>query len=228
LGSSGAFTVGLSRALYAIRREPASNEAVAEEACHIENDLLRQSGGKQDQYVAAFGGLICMTFEANGAVEVSRLRMSTDTTKQLEENLVMYFTGYSRSAENLLREQRTRTQKKDPQVVESLHFTKKLGYQIRDELEAGNLRSFGELMHEHWLHKRSRSNQMSNPCVDRWYEVGRANGAVGGKLIGAGGGGFLLFYTEDRRALRNAMAREGLEEVHFRFDHDGSTVMMRD
>lgn len=228
LGSSGSFTVGLMRALFAFRREPASNQEIAEEACHIELNLLRQSGGKQDQYAASYGGLICMDFQKSGAVDVSRLKISNETAMQLEERLAMFFTGYSRSAETLLKDQRKRTESKDSQLIESLHFTKQLGYQIRDALEAGQIGKFGELMHEHWLHKRVRSNGMSNPCIDRWYELGRANGAAGGKLIGAGGGGFLLFFADDRPALRRAMAREGLQEVPFKFDHDGSTVMMRD
>jgi D-glycero-alpha-D-manno-heptose-7-phosphate kinase len=228
LGSSGSFTVGLMRALYALQREPVSNQEVAEEACHIEMNLLKGSGGKQDQYAAAYGGLICMDYQKSGTVEVSRLKICNDTITHLEEHLAMFFTGYSRSAETLLSDQRKRTEKKDEQVIESLHFTKQLGHSIREALEAGEVHKFGELMHQHWLHKRSRSEGMSNPCIDSWYEVGLANGATGGKLIGAGGGGFLLFYANDRPALRRAMAAQGLQEVRFQFDHDGSTVMMRD
>ena len=228
LGSSGSFTVGLVRALCALKREPVSAQDVAEEACHIEMELLGNSVGKQDQYIASYGGLICMDFQPGGAVDVSRLRVSNDTLTHLEEHLTMFFTGYSRSAETLLQDQKTRTESKDSQVIENLHFTKNLGRCIKDTLESGNARRFGELMHEHWMHKRTRSNGMSNPCIDRWYDLGLKNGAVGGKLIGAGGGGFLMFYTEDRPALRRAMAAEGLEEVRFQFDHDGSTVMMRD
>ena len=227
LGSSGTFTVGLLRALYAFNREPVAAAAVAEQACHIEMGVLGQPIGKQDQYIAAFGGLTCFEFSYEG-VKVSPLQISRDTLCHLEDHLLMYFTGYSRNSESILRDQRTRTETNDCEMIENLHFVKNIGLEIRSRLERGDVHGFAELMHEHWEKKRARTQGMSNTCIDHWYKVARANGAVGGKLIGAGGGGFLLFYTEDSRRLRAAMAREGLEEVRFKFDHDGATVTARD
>lgn len=228
LGSSGSFTVGLLRALYALKRQYAAAETVAEEACHIEINVLNQSIGKQDQYIASFGGLVCMEFQPSGKVNVSPLNIPNETTRHLEDHLLMFFTGYSREAASLLNDQKVRTESKDNAMIDNLHYVKQLGMKIKDALESGAMVRYAELMHEHWLHKKARTSGMSNQCIDRWYDVGMANGALGGKLIGAGGGGFLLFFAEDRGALRKAMAREGLEEVRFQFDHDGSTVMVRD
>jgi D-glycero-alpha-D-manno-heptose-7-phosphate kinase len=228
LGSSGSFTVGVLRAIYAYKRQYASAQTLAEEACHVELDVLERPGGKQDQYVAAFGGLICLEFEQSGAVHVSPLNVSDEMTMHLEDHLLMFFTGYSRSSETLLQDQTVRTDQNDSAMVENLHVVKQLGLAIKDALEKGNATEFGRLMHEHWLHKRTRSPGISNSCIDQWYALGLANGAVGGKLIGAGGGGFLVFYAKDRRTLRKVMAEQGLQEVRYRFDHDGASVMARD
>jgi D-glycero-alpha-D-manno-heptose-7-phosphate kinase len=228
LGSSGTFTVGLLRALYAHKRESVPTETLAEEACHIEMNLLGQPIGKQDQYIAAHGGISCFDFCPDGRVKVSPLQISHDTTCHLEDHLLMYFTGYSRSSETILDDQKKRTETNDSAMIDNLHFVKQIGQEIKARLERDDVRGFAELMHEHWLHKRARTKGMSNQCIDHWYEVARTNGVVGGKLIGAGGGGFLLFYTEDAPSLRKAMAREGLQEVRFKFDHDGSTVTARD
>jgi len=227
LGSSGAFTVGLLRALYAFKREHASAQRVAEEACRIEIDVLGRPVGKQDQYIAAFGGLTCFEFERNGEVRVSPLRIAEGVLRDLEEHLLMFFTGYSREADAVLTEQKQQSTRGDGSMLDNLHFVKELGQSIRTALEAGETVRFGELMHEHWLHKTRRSSRMSNERIDRCYRVGMDNGAVGGKLVGAGGGGFLLFYARDRLALRQAMVREGLKEVRFTFDHDGSQVIAR-
>jgi D-glycero-alpha-D-manno-heptose-7-phosphate kinase len=228
LGSSGSFTVGLVRAIHAMKREHVTAEDVAEEACHIEIDRLGQPSGKQDQYIASYGGLTSFTFEPDGKVRAVRLQVTKDTLCQLEENLLMFFTGYSRSSEGMLRDQRKRTETNDEDMIKNLHFVKELGLATKEALERGDVAQYGQLMHEHWLHKRARTQGMSNQCIDHWYDTGRAHGAVGGKLIGAGGGGFLMFLAEDRQALRSAMQREGLQEVRFKFDHDGSTVMVRD
>lgn len=227
LGSSGTFTVGLLRALYAWQRKHVSAQAVAEEACRIEIELLGRSVGKQDQYIAAFGGLTCFDFKPGGAVEVSPLRIPEPALHDLEENLLMFFTGYSRDADQILSEQKQQSERGDAAMIEQLHFVKQLGQTIKAALEAGDTARFGALMHEHWLHKARRSSRMSNPRIDHWYALGMASGALGGKLVGAGGGGFLLFYTRERRALREAMAREGLTEVRFTFDHDGASVLAR-
>jgi D-glycero-alpha-D-manno-heptose-7-phosphate kinase len=148
-----------------------------------------------------------------------------DTLFELEDNLLLFFTGFSRSAGSILKDQDTRTKQADPEMIQNLHYVKDLGQRSREALEAGRPVEFGALMHEHWEHKKRRSQGMSNPQIDDWYELGRANGALGGKLVGAGGGGFLLFYAEDRQRLRQAMARAGLEEVRFRFDFEGTKVL---
>jgi D-glycero-alpha-D-manno-heptose-7-phosphate kinase len=227
LGSSGAFAVGLLRALYAFKREPVTALDLAEEASRLEIELLGQPVGKQDQYIASFGGITCFDFRPDGAVRVSPLSISTATLHDLEEHLVMFFTGYSREASTLLAEQRERTERGDAEMVAGLQEVQALGVQIREALEAGDTDGFAALMHEHWERKQRRSGTMSNPEIDRWYALGMENGALGGKLVGAGGGGFLLFYTRDLRRLRAAMAGEGLAEVRFTFDHDGSSVLVR-
>ncbi len=227
LGSSGSFTVGLLRALYAWKREHVTAGDLAEEACRVEIDLLGRPVGKQDQYIAAFGGVTCFEFQADGRVQVSPLDISTATMHELEERLLMFFTGSSRTADVILDDQRRRTEEGDESMIESMRRVEELGLRIRDALVAGDAARFGELMHEHWLEKRERTRGMSSPDIDRWYEAGMANGAVGGKLTGAGGGGFLLFLAEDPAALRAAMSAERLAEVRFGFDHDGSSIVVR-
>lgn len=228
LGSSGAFTVGLLRAIYAMRRDHVDAGMLAEEACRIEIERLNRPVGKQDQYVAAFGGLKAYSFERDGTVRVDPLRISADTYRELEEHLLMFFTGYSRAADQVLEEQRDRSTVGDPEMIDNLHTVKELGLRSMASLERGDVEDFATLMHVHWENKRRRSRAMSNRSIDRWYEVGRANGALGGKLVGAGAGGFLLFYTRDPRRLRATMRAEGLPEVRFRFDNSGSAVMVRD
>ena len=228
LGSSGSFTVGLLRALHAHKRSYVNAAAIAQEACHIEIDVLENSVGKQDQYIMAHGGLECFDFHENDEVTVTPLRVSTPTMHDLEEHLLMFFTGYSRNASSVLEDQKIRSEIGDSAMLDNLHFIKQLGYCIKTTLEEGNVQRFGELMHEHWLHKKLRSPGTSNEGINRWYDLGRENGAIGGKLVGAGGGGFLLFLAEDRKALRRAMEREGLREVRFTFDQEGSTMLVRD
>jgi len=228
LGSSGAFNVGLLRAIYAFKREHITALALAEEACHIELDLLKEPIGKQDQYIASVGGLICMDYAKDGQVTVSPLRISREVLHDLEDNLLMFFTGYSRSASAVLSDQNSRTDKDDAAMLENLHVTKELGLSIRKALEAGKTSEFARLMHQHWLHKKKRSDGISNDQISNWYNHGLSHGAIGGKLIGAGGGGFLLFYASDRAALRKAMADQGLMEVRFSFDLEGSKVMVTD
>lgn len=228
LGSSGSFTVGLLRALHGLKNEYVPAPQVAHEACHIEMNVLKQPVGVQDQYVASLGGIICMDIDTSGNVACSPLVLSKDTQHQLADHLLMFFTGYSRSASVLLQDQKTKTDKDDQSMIDNLHFIKELGLRIKEALEGDDPDKFGSLMHEHWLHKQARSSGMSNPSIDRWYEIGRQSGALGGKLVGAGGGGFLLFYTPEPRKLRAAMAAEGLEEVRFGFDMDGSQIICRD
>jgi D-glycero-alpha-D-manno-heptose-7-phosphate kinase len=228
LGSSGAFTVGLLRAVYAFKREHVAPGGLAEEASRIEIEMLGQPVGKQDQYIAAFGGLTCFEVDTDGLVTVSPLAVSNDTLHDLEERLLLFFTGYSRSAGEILADQHQRSEADDSQMLSNLDRTKQLGLEIKQALEGDAPHRFGELMHEHWLSKRQRSSGISNERIDHWYEVGIANGAVGGKLVGAGRGGFLMFYAQDPSALRAAMGAEGLKETRFAFDFDGATVIVRD
>lgn len=227
LGSSGTFTVGLLRALYALKREHVTAGALAEEACRIEIELLEQPVGKQDQYIAAFGGLTCFEFGHSGRVQVSPLAISNATLHDLEEHLVMFFTGYSRRSSEVLSDQKKRSEAGEQQMLDSLHVVKKLGLATKEALEAGDTMQFAALMHEHWLHKKERSAGISSPEINRWYDVAMENGALGGKLVGAGAGGFLLFYSRERPRLRDALEAEGLTELRFSFDHDGSTVVTR-
>ena len=228
LGSSGAFTVGLLRAVYAMKREHVTPSALAEEASRIEIELLGEPVGKQDQYIAAFGGLTCFEIDRDGRVTTSPLAVSNETLHELEERLLLFFTGYSRSAGEILADQHERSVADEEEILANLDRTKELGQEIRRALEDGEARRFGELMHEHWQGKRARSKGISNENIDRWYDAAIASGAVGGKLVGAGRGGFLMFYASDPPALRTAMAAEGLSEARFSFDFDGSTVIVRD
>ncbi|HZN94322.1 MAG TPA: hypothetical protein VFB81_16525 [Myxococcales bacterium] len=226
LGSSGSFNVGLLKAIAAWKRDHVSTQELAEQACHIEMDLLGEPIGKQDQYIAAFGGITCFEIDRGGRVAVSPLRLSDAALNDLEENLLMFFTGYSRSASAVLADQKAKTEKDDKGMLENLQFIRELGLAIKTTLEKGNTRGFGELMHEHWLHKQKRSQGISSDQINGWYDLARRSGAVGGKLVGAGGGGFLLFYAQDRAALRAAMASAGLEEVRFHFDHEGCKTLV--
>jgi D-glycero-alpha-D-manno-heptose-7-phosphate kinase len=225
LGSSGSFTTALLRALYAHRRRLVHPNELAQLACEIEIERLGEPIGKQDQYISAYGGVTCFNFNPDGSVEAAPLKISMDTLFDLEDNLLLFFTGYARSAGSILKDQQARTQQADPEMLDNLHYVKELGLRSQQALEVGNPRLFGELMHAHWEHKKRRSTGMSNTHINEWYDLGMHNGAVGGKLVGAGGGGFLLFYAEDRRRLREAMARAGLDEVRFRFDFDGTKVL---
>jgi len=226
LGSSGSFTTALVKALHAHRRRLLHASEVARLACEIEIDRLQEPVGKQDQYIAAYGGITCFEFHPDGRVDARPLAISMDTLWDLEDNLLLFFTGFSRSASSILQEQKERSQQLDDEMLANLHYVKDLGIRSQRALETGDCAQFGELMHEHWEHKKRRSKEMSNPQIDDWYELGRRNGAIGGKLVGAGGGGFLLFYTEDRKRLRQAMARAGLEEVRFRYDFEGTKVLL--
>jgi D-glycero-alpha-D-manno-heptose-7-phosphate kinase len=225
LGSSGSFTTALLKALHAHRRHLVHPEELAEQACHIELEKLGEPIGKQDQYIAAYGGITCFRFLPTGKVEAWPLKIQPDTLYGLEDNLLLFFTGYSRSASSILEEQDKKSKGNDKDMVANLHFVKELGRESKDALEAGDLHRFGEIMNTHWEHKKQRSANMSNAHINEWYDLARANGAVGGKLIGAGGGGFLMFYAEDKVRLRKAMRGAGLQEVRFRFDFEGTTVV---
>jgi D-glycero-alpha-D-manno-heptose-7-phosphate kinase len=226
LGSSGSFTTALLKALYTFRHHHISQNELGELACHIEIDKLGEPIGKQDQYIAAIGGLTSFTFQKNDEVKAEALKINMDTLYDLEDNLLLFFTGFSRSAGSILKDQKVKSLDHNEDMLANLHYVKKLGYRSKDALLNGNTTLFGEIMHEHWENKKRRSNGMSNPKIDEWYEIGMKNGAIGGKLVGAGGGGFLMFMAHDKNKLRKAMKNSGLEEVRFKFDFEGTKVIM--
>ncbi len=227
MGSSGSFTVSLLHALHAHKKMPVSPNELARLANHLEMNILGEPCGKQDHYIAAYGGLLCQAYGTGGSVEVAPLAIADDALRSLQEGLMLFFTGYSREASSLLAEQAERTSAGDAEMVDRLHQVKALGDHIRTALEAGDIDNFGALMHEHWETKRKRSGSMSSGAIDGLYALARENGALGGKLVGAGGGGFLLFFTRDRSRLRGAMADAGLQELPFTFDFDGSVTLLR-
>ncbi|HLH12705.1 MAG TPA: hypothetical protein VKV77_12615 [Methylovirgula sp.] len=227
LGSSGSFTTALLRALHTRQRNVISPHTIAEQACHIEIDLLSEPIGKQDQYIAAFGGVTCFAFNKDDTVDVKPAPISQEVLDNLEDGLCLFFTGFSRSASAILKDQNERSKSSDPAVLDNLHYVKDLGQSSLKALIAADLPRFAALMDEHWQHKKKRSGGMSNPKIDEWYDIAMRNGALGGKLIGAGGGGFLMFYTENKRRLLHAMIEQGLQEVRFRFDFEGSKTMIQ-
>jgi D-glycero-alpha-D-manno-heptose-7-phosphate kinase len=225
LGSSGSFTTALLRALHALKKNIVQPKELAEQACHIEIDILKEPVGKQDQYIAAYGGLTCFHFLPDGNVEASPLKIAPDTLYSLEDNLLMFFTGYSRRASDVLKEQDLKTRQHDDEMIQNLHFVKELGIKSRRALETGDLDEFAQLMNLHWQHKKKRSQKMTSGPIDDWYALALKNGALGGKLIGAGGGGFLMFYAQDKVRLRRAMRQAGLKEIRFRFDFEGTKIV---
>lgn len=221
LGSSGSFTTALLKAISLYYNQIIKTDELAELACHIELDLLKEPAGKQDQYIAAFGGLTSFTFNKDGTTEVKALNMDDRAISDLQHRLLMYYTGISQRSGIILQDQKERATANDSAMIENLHFIKDLGYKSRDLLEGGDLWGFGKVMHEHWLKKRQRSKGMTNEKIDAIYNTGINNGAVGGKLIGAGGRGFVMFLAEDRPRLQKAMRDLGLQEIEVRFDNEG-------
>jgi D-glycero-alpha-D-manno-heptose-7-phosphate kinase len=226
LGSSGSFTTALIKALYAHYRRNIHPAQLAEMACRIEIEKLGEPIGKQDQYIAAFGGITEFNFHKDGSVSSAPLNLSVPTVHDLEDNLLLFFTGISRSASSILKDQVDKSKKNDAKMLENLHFTKDLGLRSKAALLRGDTEKFGELMHEHWEHKKSRSSGMTSEFIDNAYTQAIKAGAVGGKLVGAGGGGFLMFYANDKEKLRKKMSDLGLEEVRFQFDFEGTKVIL--
>jgi D-glycero-alpha-D-manno-heptose-7-phosphate kinase len=226
LGSSGSFTTALLKALHTYKKNLVHPSELAEQACDIEINRLKEPIGKQDQYIAAYGGITCFKFHPGGRVEAWPAKISEETLYNLEDNLLLFFTGYSRSASKLLKDQDQKSKEGDKAMMENLHFVKELGLKSLQALESGNLDQFASYMDLHWQRKKERSGGMTNPEIDEWYTFARSNGALGGKLIGAGGGGFLMFYTDDKPKLRHAMRKKGLKEVRFKFDFEGTKVVV--
>jgi D-glycero-alpha-D-manno-heptose-7-phosphate kinase len=226
LGSSGSFTTALIKALFAHYRKNIHPAQLAEMACRIEIEKLGEPIGKQDQYIAAYGGITEFNFLKDGSVTSAPLNLSVQTVHDLEDNLLLFFTGISRSAGSILSDQVEKSKINDSKMVDNLHFTKDLGHRSKAALINNETKKFGELMHEHWEHKKSRSSGMTSDFIDNAYNQALRSGAVGGKLVGAGGGGFLMFYANDKEMLRSKMAELGLEEVRFKFDFEGTKVIL--
>jgi len=226
LGSSGSFTTALLKALHTLQKNLIHPSELAEQACEVEITKLREPIGKQDQYIAAYGGLTCFRFMPDGRVEAWPLKISEEALYNLEDNLLLFFTGYSRSASTILKEQDDKSKGADAAMMENLHFVKDLAKRSQRALENGDFPEFGHLMDVHWQRKKERSGAMSNPQINQWYDEAMKNGAIGGKIIGAGGGGFLMFYAADKSALRHTMRGHGLKEVRFRFDFEGTKVLI--
>jgi D-glycero-alpha-D-manno-heptose-7-phosphate kinase len=222
LGSSGAFTVCLLRGLAYARRTTIAPGPLAEAACEIEIDVLHEPVGKQDQYVAAHGGICAYTFERDGTVHVEPLSLAPATLRHLKDQLLLFYTGLARSASQVLLNQDRRSLEGDAAMVENLHRTKELGWKSRDLLVAGDVEGYAALMHEHWMHKRKRSADITNTRVDTLYEAARNSGVIGGKLVGAGGGGFLLVYADRPEETRRVMLNEGAQELPFDFEFTGA------
>ena len=221
LGSSGSFSTAMIKAIYSFNQKMIGRRELAEKACDIEINKLKQPSGKQDQYISVYGGISEFNINKNGIVKAKNLKIGRETILDLEDNLLLFFTGFSRNSSLILNEQNKKTIKSDVQIIKNLDYVKSLGLEIKKELLKGNCNNFAKLMNEHWNYKLQRSKNMSNKTINEIYTFAIKNGAIGGKLIGAGGGGFLLFYTNTPNRLRKAMAHKKLEEVRFKFDHEG-------
>jgi D-glycero-alpha-D-manno-heptose-7-phosphate kinase len=225
LGSSGSFTTALIKALYAYRKKNIDQDKLARLACDIEINRLKEPIGKQDQYISAIGGITSFIFHKNEKVSYENVNLSLKTLYELEENLLLFFTGFVRSASDILYDQKTKSEAKNVNMIKNLHYVKELGIKSKIALQNGNLKLFGELMHEHWENKKRRGINISNIEINKLYDLAMKNGAIGGKIVGAGGGGFLMFMANDVQKLRDTMKKKGLEEVRFKFDFEGTKII---
>ena len=226
LGSSSCYAVGLLHAIHIMKREYVPLAQLAEMDFHIEANLLKRPIGKQDPYMAAFGGLTVLEIAKDGAVNVRKANVSYEIADELNKNMLIFFTGKTRGADEILREQENAVKEEKASVVDSMHYIKDIGYQILEAIESGNIDVVGQKFHEHWQYKKKISSKMSNPEFDRIYDTAQEHGALGGKISGAGGGGFFTFYVPDRqRTFREKMRELGLREMRYHFDFEGSKVL---
>jgi D-glycero-alpha-D-manno-heptose-7-phosphate kinase len=228
MGSSSTYIVALLSALHELKRERIPTQALAEQACHIEMGLAGHPAGKQDAYLAAFGGITCLDIDTNGKVLVTPLDISVTTAENFRNNILIFYTGITRGSTTILDAQRYDTSNGNKTIIDSLHRSKELGYEIKNALLNEDVERFGYLLHEHWMNKKKRMDDISNTDIDRWYDVARYNGALGGKIMGAGGGGFFMFYVpnKDKEQVRKAMKDEGLKEMFYDFDYEGTKVLI--
>ncbi len=227
LGSSSCYAVGLLNALHTMKREYLPLHELAEEACDLEINKLGEPIGKQDQYMAAFGGLTVLDIKKNGNVNVRSAKLEDSSMDDLNRNLLMFYTNTTRSANKILSEQSKAIREKKENVVKNMHYIKEIGYKILEALEGGNVTDVGLLFDKHWQYKKMISTKISNPWFDEIYETAKQNGALGGKISGAGGGGFFLFYTEENHSkLREALRKMNIKEMRYRFDLEGTKVIV--
>jgi len=226
MGSSGSFTVGLLNAFHHLHRQAAPAHILAQEACHINMNLLKYPSGKQDEYIAAHGGITCFKINKSGKVTSFPLAITLQTINNLQDNLLLFYTGVLRDANEVLAKQKKATENNDPHIIDNLHKIQEIAFEIKEVLEAGDITKFGMLLDKHWQVKKQRTST-TIPHLDKLYEIARKNGAIGGKIMGAGGGGFFAFYVEEKKEkLRKALAAEGLKEVKFHFDFEGTKLLV--
>lgn len=223
LGSSAAFSVALLKALAYARKVPTMPLDLAKDACEIEMGVLCERCGKQDPHVSACGGICAYEFYRD-EVSVEPLAVPSRMLAKMREHLLLFYTGKTRSSSDLLRDQDERTIADDGKMLDDLHLVKRRAHEIRDHLLQGTFHTFAEMLHEHWVHKRDRSPGMTSERIDDLYELARENGVIGGKLVGAGGGGFLLLASRDPVATRQAMNTARVPELVFDFDYTGATA----
>jgi len=226
LGSSSSFTVGMLQNLHAFTKKEADKELLANEACNIEINILNEPIGKQDQYAAAYGGLKIYRFKSNGEVAIEPINLSASSFSELQDNLLMFYAGEQRSASGILADQKKNMQQADKVAI--LKDMVALVDELKNVLEQDNLLGFGNLLHQNWLLKQKLSTQISNTTINDIYNLGIKNGALGGKLLGAGGNGFLLFYCEADKQNQLRSALSNLQELNFNFDKDGSKIIFKD
>lgn len=227
LGSSSCYAVAILQALHTLRRNYVSLETLAEEDFKIENKILGRPIGKQDPYLAAFGGLTVLDIQKDGTVKVRKANVSDETADILNHNMLIFFTGTTRSADTILNEQSQAIKEEKKEVIESMHYIKEIGQQILEAVEDDEVDEVGRLFDAHWQHKKKTSGKISNPEFDKIYDSAKASGALGGKISGAGGGGFFTFYVPDKhKQFREAMRQFGLREMHYRFDFEGAKVLV--
>jgi len=228
LGSSSSFTVGLLNALHTFRRESISPAQLAEEAYTIEVEILKEPIGKQDQYIASFGGIRNMEISTDGLVRIEPAEVHNHCLAEMESNLMLFYTGIQRSASDILGEQSRAVKEDAGQTAIAMHEIKAIGYQVSEALRSGNLYEFGNHLHHHWEAKKRLVENVSSNQIDHWYNVARMNGALGGKIMGAGGGGFFMFYCDSscKGQVRDALESEGLVELRFTIEPEGSKVLV--
>jgi len=226
LGSSSTYTVGLLNALYSIQGQYKSLEFLADEACTIEMDILKKPMGKQDQYLAALGGFVRLDIDKKGVVTPTKINLEKSIINEINRNLLIFYTGQQRKNNKILNEQDRSTKKNNQEVLNSLHYIKESGYTILEIVQSGNLDDLGLMFRDHWERKKKLSSGVTNDTIDSIYDTALKNGAIGGKISGAGGGGFFTFYCNKNHAsLRTAMASKGLKELNYSFDLDGSKII---